>query len=243
MTQATTRGRPHAGDRTSRDPMLLAVAIAAAAATVPVAGGRLGRLAELRLRRTWLVAAAVALQVAISPLGAAIVPAEAAPVLHVASYVLLGAFVVANRRVPGLALIGLGGAANFAAIAANGGVMPASRSALAAAGLLGPGATHDEGGRFLNSAPVPDARLPFLGDVLAVPASWPLSTVFSAGDVLIVVGAAVLLHRVCGSRLAPGARRAAGAEAGGEGFEPPLPGPKPGVLPARRPPTGRPEPG
>jgi MFS family permease len=56
---------------------------------------------------------------------------------------------------------------------------------------------------FANSAPVAEPRLAFLGDIFAVPAGWPLSNVFSSGDVLIVLGALVLLHRVCESRLVP----------------------------------------
>ena len=46
------------------------------------------------------------------------------------------------------------------------------------------------GNVFANSAYVANARLWFLGDVFAVPASWPFANVFSIGDVLIAVGAA-----------------------------------------------------
>jgi Family of unknown function (DUF5317) len=106
-------------------------------------------------------------------------------------------FLAANWRVPGMRLVALGGALNLVAICANGGVMPASPAALAGAGLAG-----DEPG-FQNSAAVADPRLAFLGDVFYVPASWPLSNVFSVGDVLIALGVAWALHRVSGSRLAP----------------------------------------
>ena len=106
-------------------------------------------------------------------------------------------FLLANRRVPGMALVGLGAALNLLAIVANGGVMPASAEALAAAGLPagGPG--------FQNSGVVADPRLAFLGDIFAIPASWPLSNVFSVGDVCIGAGLAWGAHRVCGSRLVP----------------------------------------
>ena len=198
--------------------MLLAAALLLALATVPLAGGRLSRLGDLRLRGAWLVVAGAGLQMLVSPLGPAGLDTEVAAGLHAASYGALGAFVVANRRVPGLAVVGLGGAANFAAIALNGGVMPATRAALASAGLRPGQAAVDPpgggGGRFLNSDYVADARLPFLGDVFAVPASWPLATVFSAGDVLVVLGAAILMHRVCGSRLARPRSRARRGEGG-----------------------------
>jgi hypothetical protein len=106
-------------------------------------------------------------------------------------------FLAANWRLPGLPLAALGAALNLLAIVANGGVMPASPSALAAAGL-----PVDQPG-FQNSAALADPRLAFLGDVFAVPASWPLSNVFSVGDLLIGAGLAWGLHRVCGSRLVP----------------------------------------
>jgi hypothetical protein len=96
-----------------------------------------------------------------------------------------------------MALVALGAALNLLAITANGGVMPASADALAAAGL--PAAEPG----FQTSAALADPRLAFLGDVFAIPASWPLSNVFSAGDVCIGAGLAWGLHRVCGSRLVP----------------------------------------
>jgi hypothetical protein len=77
---------------------------------------------------------------------------------------------------------------------------------------LGPGQAELEAGPrfplpgYRNSTAVADPRLGFLGDVFAIPASWPLSNVFSVGDVLIAVGAVWGLHRVCGSRLAGPAR-------------------------------------
>jgi len=62
--------------------------------------------------------------------------------------------------------------------------MPATHGALATAGVTPSGET------FANSAYVEHARLWFLGDVFAIPASWPLANVFSVGDVLIALGAA-----------------------------------------------------
>ena len=99
-------------------------------------------------------------------------------------------------RVPFLWLIALGGVLNLAAIAANGGVMPADPDALAAAGIATPA------GEFSNSTAVADAKLQFLGDVLWLPSSWPVHNVFSIGDVLIVAGAFLALHTISGSRLA-----------------------------------------
>jgi hypothetical protein len=93
-------------------------------------------------------------------------------------------------------LVAVGGALNFVAIAANGGVMPADPHALAAAGLpLDPG-------EFTNSGAVAHPHVQFLGDVFWVPSSFPVTNVFSVGDVLILVGALLALHCICASRLA-----------------------------------------
>ena len=176
--------------------MLLTVGFVLILASAALAGGRLRSLAEVRFRGIPLLLAALGVQVVI--LYAFTSQPEWLPRSgHVLSYGLAGAFIWANRSIPGLWLIGLGGTMNFAAIAANGGVMPASPSALSAAGLP---ATSDG---FTNTAALAGARLSFLGDIFAVPAGWPLSNVFSLGDICLVVGAAVAIHRICGSRLVP----------------------------------------
>ena len=169
-------------------PVLLSVL------SVPLLGGRLVSLAELRLRWTPVLLGALTVQLAVLWL-APDWPDAVLAVGHVASYGLAAAFLAANRHVPWLWLVGLGGLSNLAAIAANGGRMPASPAALEAAGVPPP-----EG--FSNSAAATDAELAFLGDVFATPAGWgPFSNVFSVGDVCLVVGAALALHRICGSRL------------------------------------------
>jgi hypothetical protein len=162
--------------------------------TVPLAGGSLGRLADLRWRAGWALGAALALQV----LAMVVVPGstDGHRGAHLASYALGAGFVWANRATPGVLLAGAGGGLNAIAITANGGVMPASRTALEAAGL-DPAA---EG--FQNSAALAHPHLSWLGDVLAIPAGVPLANVFSVGDVLLLAGAAVVLHGVTGSRLA-----------------------------------------
>jgi MFS family permease len=165
-------------------------------ATVPLLGGRIGHLSNIRFRRKGAALAAVALQIVL----VRIVP-EGSPDLHamghLASYALIFAFVAANLNVPGLPLITFGGLLNLLAIAANQGVMPADPEALRTAGILA------VPGEFANSGVVTDAHLWFLGDVFAIPAGWPLANVFSIGDVVLVLGAFVLLHRVCRTRLAP----------------------------------------
>jgi hypothetical protein len=115
--------------------MLIGVLFALCLATVPLAGGRLGALAEIELRATWLLLAGLAAQIlviSVFPDGAGALHTG----VHLASYACLAAFVGVNwSRVPFLWLIAAGGALNLTAIAANGGVMPADPDGLAAAGI------------------------------------------------------------------------------------------------------------
>jgi hypothetical protein len=90
--------------------------------------------------------------------------------------------------------VALGTGLNLLAISFNRGVMPASSAALRIAGI-------DVRAGFDNSAALAHAHLAFLGDVIPVPGPWPIGNVLSAGDLIIFVGALVVLHHACGSRL------------------------------------------
>ena len=178
--------------------MILLAVLILGLVTVPLAGGRLARLADIELRHLWAVVVAIGLQILIISVFPDRYEWTHVP-LHLASYVFAGWFVWANRRLPGMVVLGLGALCNAIAIVANGGVMPASPTALRAAGL----ATKSDGG-FANSTAVEDPNLLFLGDVFSVPDSWPIiDNVFSVGDVLIAIGIVILVHGVCGSRLVP----------------------------------------
>jgi hypothetical protein len=117
--------------------------------------------------------------------------------LHLSSYALLGGFAWSNRRITGVPIIALGGLSNFAAIAANGGVMPAHPDAIESLARQVPE------GEFANSAVLDDAKLQFLGDVFATPAWLPLHNVFSIGDGILLIGVFVLVHVACGSKIVP----------------------------------------
>lgn len=164
--------------------------------TVPLAGGRLLEFAGLRFRHPELLFAAFGVQFAIFKLWPH-QPEWFDPLLYGGSYALGLGFLLLNRKVPGLWLVAVGAACNAAAIAANSGVMPGSLDAFKAAGLV---PAPDQ---FVNSRAIEGARLLFLGDVFAVPEWLPFHNVFSLGDLLIVVGAFVGLHRISGSRLLP----------------------------------------
>ena len=175
--------------------MILVVLLVLALMAVPLAGGRLGALLELRFRAAWLLVLAFVIQVALAWL-----PGETSDLrlaVHAATYPMGLAFVWINRDVPGLWLIAVGALSNGIAIVVNGGVMPTTVEALRTAGL------DVDPQVFANSAALSDPRLLFLGDVFAIPSSVPFANVFSVGDVLIAVGVAYTVHAACGSRLVP----------------------------------------
>lgn len=148
-----------AGDRFPEGGRMILVVLAAVCLiTVPLTGGRLGRLAELRLRCLWLTPLALAVQVlivTIAPDGNRSLHAVA----HVGTYVLIGIFICANLRLPGLRVIAAGALANATAIVSNGGVMPASATASRIAGLT-------ESAGFNNSAQLAHPHLQWLGDII-----------------------------------------------------------------------------
>jgi hypothetical protein len=180
--------------------MLLALAVVLGLAVAPLVGGTVRRLADLRVRMPWLLAAALGAQVLV--LSAFTGPKTWWRIgAYLGSYALVVVFLVVNRTMPGFRVIGAGVVLNLVAICANAGVMPASSGAASTAGLQ-----RASGDTFVNSAVLPHPRLAFLGDVFAVPASLPLANVFSVGDVLLAIGAFVAVQGATGSRLAGRAR-------------------------------------
>ncbi|NYI41676.1 DUF5317 domain-containing protein [Demequina lutea] len=108
-------------------------------------------------------------------------PHALAATVHVLTYAVAFAFLWLNRRVGGVLIVAAGAITNGVVIALNGGTLPASASAVKAAGLDGDIA-------FANSAVLDHPVLPWLGDAFAWPTPLPLANTFSVGDVLIVVG-------------------------------------------------------
>lgn len=154
-----------------------------------VRGGCLARLAEVRFRLGWLVLLAFLIRFALYAGVPWVEPGSPANVgLQALAHGLLLAGLLANRALPGIRLAAAGVLANGLVVLANGGRMPVSRAALALSGqehLLprladGQLLTH----RLLDGS----TRLPWLADVFALPAGWPLALAFSLGDVLVAVG-------------------------------------------------------
>jgi hypothetical protein len=175
--------------------MIILVASIIAVFTVPLSGRSLAPLADLSLRRVWLVWLSVGLQLPITVLT---VPNWLGQPLHLLTFALAAAFIVGNWRLPGVPLLAVGAGMNLLAIAANGGTMPASEWAWHTAGF--PTLVGD----FENSNVMHNARLPWLGDVFAIPHGWPFANVFSVGDVIVVLAITYFAHVWCRRNSEPG---------------------------------------
>ncbi len=176
----------------ARRAMTIFFGLAFAVVVVVALGGRLDNLGSVQMRGKPIIIGAFLLQLLVVTIAPFAFSHGVASAIHLGSYGLAIAFLFANRRLPNLWIAALGGACNFVAIVANGGTMPASRTALAAAGI--PIARDG----FDNSAAVAHPRLGFLGDVFSVPRWFPLSNVFSVGDLFLLIGAAAMLAGICG---------------------------------------------
>jgi hypothetical protein len=148
-------------------------------------GGRASGLANIKFRWGMLAVAGFAVQLVLfsGPVSERI--GDAGPVVYVASTALVLAAVLANLRLPGMALVAIGAASNLAAILANGGYMPASHSAAA----VGP----DGIVVYSNTRVIAAPALEPLTDVIVLPAWLPFTNIASIGDLLIGAGIAIVI--------------------------------------------------
>ena len=150
-----------------------------------VLGGRLSGLASIQFHWPWLAIGGFAIQLALFSDTVSNAVGYAGPAIYVASTFAVLVAVLRNVRLTGLVVVAAGAGANLAAIVANGGFMPASAAAVAALGGQPSAAA--------NPAIVASPALEPLTDLYAMPASLPLASVFSVGDVLIAFGVVVVL--------------------------------------------------
>jgi hypothetical protein len=149
-------------------------------------GGALEGLSHVHFRWAPLAVAALLVQVVLfTPIGDQLTGGFG-PAIYVISTAAVFVAVLRNLRLTGMPIVGLGAVCNLAAIAANGGAMPADPGALATAGLDGAGA-------HTNSVVLASPALAPLTDIFAVPAWVPLANVFSVGDVLIGIGIVLVI--------------------------------------------------
>ena len=167
----------------------MTLAIVAALGAVLVAklrGGSLDALAATNFRWVLFLVAGLSLQVGFGLWSPAWMNKAIAVAVVVASDVLVGAFVVANRKLAGMVTIGIGLALNLLVIAANG-AMPVSPTAARIAGAPAPGPHPDIKHERLGRATV----LPLLADVIPLPR---IGEVMSVGDVVLAIGIGRLVY-------------------------------------------------
>lgn len=166
--------------------MLIAmIAAIVAVAVAVIRGGSLDNLARTEFRWLPYLFVGLAIQIAYEWLPLEGLDKTKAAVVVVGSFVLVGAFLASNHRLPGMVVAAFGVVLNIAVISSNG-AMPVSARAAELAGL---------------SPPPPDAVkhelltdetvLPWLGDVIPVPL---LEEVISPGDVVLAFGIATLVY-------------------------------------------------
>ncbi len=148
-------------------------------------GGRASGLANIKFRWGMLAVAGFAVQIVLfsGPVSERI--GDAGPVVYVASTALVLVAVLANLRLPGMALVAIGAASNLAAIIANGGYMPASHSAavVGSDGIV----------VYSNTRVFGSPALEPLTDVIVLPAWLPFTNIASIGDLLIGAGIAIVI--------------------------------------------------
>jgi hypothetical protein len=144
-------------------------------------GGDMSRFSTVTFRWKPVIIAGLLVQaVLFAPTVAARIGDLGVP-LYVGSTLAVLVVVLRNVRLPGFALILVGGLSNLAAIVANGGYMPASPEAMTSLGKSAPEI-------YSNSTVLTAPALEPLTDIFALPRWLPFANVFSIGDVLIGIG-------------------------------------------------------
>jgi hypothetical protein len=147
-------------------------------------GGGIRNLAKLEVRLWWLIPVALVVQLVSIP------QAESGPgrympfVVLLASFLLIGAAVLLNRRLRGFPVILLGVLLNLVPIVVNQG-MPVSGSAVIEAGGSLAEVPRELGAK--HHLKRPEDQVTFLADVIAVRS--PFRAVVSIGDLVMWAGA------------------------------------------------------
>lgn len=160
-----------------------------------VAGGSLANLASIRLRRTWLLLAAVVIRYGTEALLNANIPviADLRLPLLASSFAFLLVALWTNRTYPGLSLAFVGILSNATVIVANGGYMPIWEPALIAAGFQ-----PADIGTTIHTILPPTLDASFLlhlgplADVIPIPLPI-VQNVASVGDAFLAAGLAFFL--------------------------------------------------
>ena len=155
-----------------------------------LAGGSFPRLGELKLRWSWLLAAALGLRLLVL-VSEETGFADALPAgwFYVGAYLLVFVWLCGNWRVPGLQIASVGIGANMVAVLINGGQMPIWSAAFFSAGFTEADIVNDPFHFLLRTDTVAGfvAAGGLFGDVIPIPIPY-IRDVVSIGDVLLALG-------------------------------------------------------
>lgn len=159
--------------------------------------GRVGRLADVKIKYGWMIFLPLALYFASYAANFAQVFPRHSPifaVVHVVEFLIFMVVAVANRRIPGVNLVYVGLAINLVAILANGGFMPVAKEAVAMVvepedlqeALRSPAIEHT----LINAG----TRFSFLCDIVAARKPFVFApSVYSIGDLVMSLGAFIAI--------------------------------------------------
>ncbi len=169
--------------------MFLSV-IALALVVGALAGGGFPRLADLRLRRTWLLVLALVLRLGAGwARDADLIGGLPVGVAYIGGFALIFAWLWNNWRVPGLQVAAVGIGLNGLAILLNAGQMPIWAPAFEAAGFTAAALVGDPFHFLLSTGTAAEfvTRGGIFGDVLPIPIPV-IRDVVSIGDLLLAAG-------------------------------------------------------
>ena len=156
------------------------------------------RLALVRLRASWVVFVALAVQLVLFTSASQVLHLPASETTaHIVTYGALLAFVVANIAQPGFAIAALGCNFNALVIVVNDGHMPVSLASWTATGRSAEELTRD--GVYNNVVLAHHANLGWLGDVFPLPRMVPLANSLSIGDLPVPHGAPPITPHIVGA--------------------------------------------
>jgi hypothetical protein len=158
-------------------------------------GGSLRNLADLSLRRFWLLGLSILLRFPLmfSESFSLATRGWVGASLQIGGLVAILAFALSNRHLKGSFLVSLGTVLTLTAIVANGGYMPGSNEMYLALlkryGLMERAAAFEAGlMNYHTTALTSETRLWFLTDVIPIPRITVTPFVVSIGDVLVGIG-------------------------------------------------------
>ena len=165
---------------------LLAFLVVALAAGL-LRGGSLASLAETRVRWLILLFEGLLVQVVFDVWDPPGLTDTGGLAVLLLSNAAVGGFLVLNRRIPGMLVVGLGLLLNTIVITANQ-AMPVSASAASTAGLDPPPSISDD---LKHERLDSETRLGWLADVIPIPG---VEEVLSIGDVILALGAGRVVY-------------------------------------------------